>query len=66
MQIGYSEETLRFNISKQIAEIESEIKWLKYYYHQKDNECMEDCARNIQDSLIAILENVENLKGELL
>lgn len=66
MQIGYSEETLRMNICKQFPEIESEYKWMKYYFHQKDWDCVEDCVRNIQDSLCAIRENVENLKGELL
>lgn len=66
MQIGYSEETLRMNVCKQFADIESEFNWMKYYFHQKDWDCAEDCVRNIQDSLVAILENVENLKGELL
>ena len=66
MQIGYSEDTLRFNICKQFAEIDSELRWLRYYYRQKDNDCMEDCVRNIQDSLTVILENLENLKGETL
>ena len=66
MQIGYSEDTLRFNIAKQIAEIESEFNWLKYYYQTKDNECVEDCVKNIQDNLVAILENIDYLKGEVL
>ena len=66
MQIGYSEETLRMNVCKQFADIENEFNWMKYYFHQKDWDCVEDCVRNIQDSLVAILENVENLKGELL
>ena len=66
MQIGYSEETLKSNINKQFDEIESEYKWMLYYYEQKDWDCVEDCARNIQDSLVAILENTENLKGESL
>lgn len=66
MQIGYSEDTLRLNIAKQIANIESEFNWLKYYYHQKDNECVEDCAKMIQEMLEAILEDVDNLKGESL
>lgn len=66
MQIGYSENTLCFDICKQFADIESEFKWLKYYYHQKDNACMEDCVKNIQDSLRAILEDIEQLKGDIL
>jgi hypothetical protein len=66
MQIGYSEDTLRMNICKQFVDIESEFKWMKYYFHQKDWDCVEDCARNIEDSLRAIKENAENLKGEIL
>lgn len=34
MQIGYSEDTLKLDICKQFVDIESEFKWLKYYYHQ--------------------------------
>ena len=66
MQIGYSEETLRMNVCKQFADIESEFNWMMHYFHQKDWDCVEDCVRNIQDSLNAILENTENLKGESL
>ena len=66
MQIGYSEDTLRMNICKQFADIESEFNWMKYYFHQKDWDCVEDCARIIQESLNAVLENVDNLKGDLL
>lgn len=66
MQIGYSEDTLRMNICKQFADIESEFNWMKYYFHQKDWDCVEDCVRIIQESLNAVLENVDNLKGELL
>lgn len=66
MQIGYSEDTLRMNVCKQFADIESEFNWMMRYFHQKDWECVEDCVRNIQDSLRAISENVENLKGEKL
>lgn len=64
MQIGYSEDTLRWNICKQFPNIESEYRWLIYYFQKKDWECVEDCVRNIQDSLVAIQENVNNLKGE--
>ena len=66
MQIGYSEETLRMNVCKQFADIESEFNWMMHYFHQKDWDCVEDCVRNIKDSLSAISENVENLKGEIL
>ena len=66
MQIGYSEDTLKLDICKQFADIESEFKWLKYYYHQNDLDCMEDCVRNIQDSLKAILEDIDYLRGESL
>lgn len=54
------------NICKQFADIEGEFKWMKYYFNQKDWDCVEDCARNIEDSLRAIKEDVDNLKGELL
>lgn len=66
MQIGYSEETLRMNVCKQFADIESEFNWMMHYFHVKDWDCVEDYVRNIEDSLNAIKENVENLKGELL
>ena len=66
MQIGYSEDTLRFDICKQFADIESELKWIKYYFNQKDWDCVEDCVKNIQMSLDAILEDTDNLKGESL
>jgi hypothetical protein len=66
MQIGYSEHTLRMNVCKQFADIESEFNWMMHYFHRKDWGCVEDCVRNIQDSLQAISENVENLKGESL
>jgi hypothetical protein len=66
MQIGYSEETLRMSVCKQFADIESEFNWMIHYFHQKDWDCVEDCVKNIQDSLRAISENVENLKGEIL
>lgn len=64
MEIGYSVETLRFNLAKKLMDIKDETKWLGYYYQQKDNECMEDCIRNIQDSLVAMLEDIEMLKGD--
>ena len=66
MQIGYSEDTLRTNVYKQFADIDSEFDWMRYYFLHKKWECVEDCIRNIEDSLRAISENVENLKGEIL
>ena len=66
MQIRYSEDTLRMNVCKQFTDIESEFNWMMHYFHQKDWDCVEDCVKNIQDSLRAISENVENLKGEIL
>lgn len=66
MQIGYSEDTLRMNVCKQFADIDSEFDWMMYYFHHKEWECVEDCVRNIEDSLRAIKENVDNLKGEIL
>ena len=66
MQIGYSEYTLRMNVCKQFADIESEFNWMMHYFHQKDWDCVADCVRNIEDSLRAISENVETLKGEIL
>jgi Mg2+ and Co2+ transporter CorA len=64
MEIGYSIETLRFNLANKLVDVESETRWLRHYYQQKDSECMEDCIRNIQDSLTAMLEDIELLKGE--
>jgi hypothetical protein len=66
MQIGYSENTLLFQIVMQTQEIESEAKWLRHYAQlpQTEVECIEDCVRNIEDSLKAIKENLEYLKGE--
>lgn len=64
MEIGYSVETLRFNLEKKLFDVENETKWLRYYYQQEDNGFMEDCCKNIQDDLIAILECIEMLKGE--
>ena len=64
MEIGYSVETLRLNLAKRLVDVEDETKWLRYYYQQEDNECMEDCIRNIQDTLTAMLEDIEMLKEE--
>jgi hypothetical protein len=64
MFIGYSESTLWFNICKQMAEIKSESDWLQYYTARNETDCVEDCVRNIMDSCKAIMENIENLRGE--
>lgn len=66
MQIGYSEETLRMNVCKQFTNIESEFNWMMHYFHQKDWDCVEECVKMIQEMLDAILEDVDNLKGENL
>ena len=66
MQIGYSEQTLWRAINKQWESIEDEVNWMNHYIATGEAECVEDCARNIQDSVNAILENLENLKGESL
>jgi hypothetical protein len=66
MIIGYSPETLWCNIRKQMAEIKSESDWLQYYTAMQELDCVEDCVRNIMDSCKAIMENIENLRGEEL
>jgi hypothetical protein len=63
MEIGYSVETLWLAICKQMADVQSEAEWLRYYTARNEAECVEDCARNIIDSCKAILENIEHLKG---
>ena len=64
MIIASSEETLYNDIKKQLGDIQSEHDWAVHYRHQKDVECLEDCVRNIMDSCTAIMESIENLKGE--
>lgn len=66
MIIGYSEQTLWNNITKQLGEIQSEHDWAAHYKHTGEVGCVEDCVRNIMDSCTAILENLENLKGKKL
>ena len=66
MIIASSEETLYNDIKKQLGDIQSEHDWAVHYRHQKDVECLEDCVRNIMDSCKAIMESIENLKGEEL
>ena len=64
MIIASSEETLYNDIKKQLGDIQSEHDWAVHYRHQKDVECLEDCVRNIMDSCKAIMESIEDLKGE--
>ena len=64
MFIGYSEQTLWLNITKQMVETQSEMKWMQYYIARAEVDCVEDCVRNIMDSCKAIMENIENLRGE--
>ena len=65
MQIGYSPETLRSMMLKNAQDVESEAKWLIHYIHAPiEIECVEDCVRNIMDSCTALLEHIENFKGE--
>lgn len=64
MFIGYSESTLWQNIAKQQDSIRDEADWLKLYISTQELDCVEDCVRNIMDSCKAIMENIENLRGE--
>jgi hypothetical protein len=66
MQIGFSERTLLSQITMQTQDIESETKWLRHYAALGEVECIEDCIRNIEESLVAIKGNLEYLKGEKL
>lgn len=64
MIIAYSEKTLWSNIDKQQLAIIDEANWMNHYIATAEIECVEDCVRNIEDSLKAIKENLELLKGE--
>ena len=64
MIIGYNPKDLWRQIAKQQLEIRDEADWLNHYTATAEIECVEDCVRNIMDSCTAILENIENLKGE--
>lgn len=66
MQIGYGEQTLWKAIDKQWQFIEDELAWMNHYIAIGEVFDVEDCVKNIQDSLDAIKENLENLKGESL
>ena len=64
MEIGYSEKTLWRQINHQWEQIADEVNWMNHYIATGEVECVEDCARNIADSITAILENTAHLKGE--
>lgn len=66
MIIGYNPKDLWRQIATQLGEIQSEHDWAVHYKHTEEIEGVEDCIRNIMDSCTAILENIENLKGEEL
>ena len=64
MIIGYDEKTLWRQINHQGESIDDEVKWMNHYIATGEVDCVEDCARNIADSITAILENTTHLKGE--
>ena len=66
MEIGYNPKDLWRKIAKQQLEISDEADWLNYYTATEEIDCVEDCVKNIEDSLIAIKECLEHLKGETL
>lgn len=66
MIIGYDEKTLWRQINHQWEQITDEVNWMNHYIATGEVECVEDCARNIADSIAAILENTDHLKGEKL
>ena len=66
MRIGYSEQTLWNNIKKQLSEMQLEQDWATCYAQLKNIEFVENCVQNIKDSCTAILEHIEDLKGESL
>ena len=66
MIIGYDEKTLWRNINHQWEQIHSETQWMNHYIATGEIECVEDCVRNIADSITAIQENIAHLKGEKL
>lgn len=66
MEIGYNPKDLWRQIAKKQLEISDEADWLNHYTATEEIDCVEDCVRNIIDSCTAILENIENLKGEEL
>lgn len=70
MEIGYSASTLLAGIIKQAQDIASEARWMECYCHAQQNTdqigAIEDTVFCIEQALVAIKENIENLKGEEL
>jgi hypothetical protein len=66
MKIGYNPKDLWRQIAKKQLEISDEADWLNHYAATEEIDCVEDCVKNIEDSLIAIKECLEHLKGETL
>lgn len=64
MEIGYSEKTLWKQIAKAELEIHDESDWLNHYIATGEIEFVEDCVRNIEDSLTVIRECLALLKGK--
>ena len=62
MEIGYSEKTLWSMIAKAQLEIHDESEWLNHYTCTGEVECVEDCVRNIEDSLTVIRECLALIK----
>ncbi len=70
MIIASSVSTLLNDIIKQAQNIASEARWMEYYCHAQQNEdqigAIEDVVFCIEESLKAIKESIEDLKGEEL
>ena len=64
MKIGYNPKDLWRQIAHQYEEIQSETDWLNHYTAINSIDDVEDCVRNIMNSCTAIMESIENLKGE--
>lgn len=64
MEVGYNPKDLWRQIAKKQLEISDEADWLNHYTATEEIDCVEDCVKNIEDSLIAIKECIEHLKGE--
>ena len=68
MEIGYSVPTLLGSIIKQAQDIASEARWMEYYCHAQQNTdqigAIEDTVFCIEQALVAIKENITNLKSE--
>ena len=67
MKIGYSVSTLLNNIIKQAQEMASEAKWLEHYCKTQNEQQLldiQDCVANLEMSMQAIKENLDDLQGE--